>query len=100
MIRANFGKIQQLVVLEHKPSDTRSEQIQPVSLNHNDSRDARATVVTLYIHDQAKTQNKRVTAKQMEIIYIWMIIQIDKLLFPRTILGRKQSLQFLNLINH
>lgn len=32
-------------------------------LNHNHSRAARETVVTVYIHDQAKPQNKRVIKK-------------------------------------
>lgn len=49
-------QIQQLVVVEHKPSETRSKQIQSMLLNYNHSRDARETVVTLSIHDQAKTQ--------------------------------------------
>ncbi len=52
-----------IVVHEHRPSDTRSEIIQAMSQNHNHSRAARETVVTVYIHDQAKPQNKRVIKK-------------------------------------
>ncbi len=63
-------------------------------LNHNHSRAARETVVTLYIHDQAKTPNKRVIKKkQMEIIYIWMILQLEEL-SPRMVLEENENFSF------